>query len=260
MHSTGSLPNQSADNLSTDDASRVDAIAIQQRKVKSEAASPSFGANRTIQTGQLPPLDLSAIDSYPAMIANSFDLFGTYSEADQCLYSAGLSAASVDWSHYDLEFNTNKAADNFAPSNYSQPQSFSAFDFNGSEQAPTLTTATSGEVSEVEDFIGMVDDFDVTAGFGRTSTTSTGFDLSAAQANLLGNADFNLDYEDLKLVKPDPDFLPTPPSLAGDDSAMNQLSGAFYSFVENDPSLVWAQPGLNESPDPNAIPFWDTTQ
>jgi len=66
------------------------------------------------------------------------------------LYSAGLSAASIDWSHYDgLDFNN----DDFATSSYSQAASFTGFELSSNELQPALTTtSTSGEISEVEDY------------------------------------------------------------------------------------------------------------
>ncbi|KHO01667.1 Copper fist DNA binding domain protein [Metarhizium album ARSEF 1941] len=139
------------------------ATAREQRRVKSETTSPlmSSGSFTQLQSG-LPPLDLSGID-YPSYVVNgSFEMFssGVSSEVDGPIFSAGLSAASVDWSHYDLG---EAKPENFAPSSYSQAgaRSFNGlFEFgSGSEQLPRLanTTSTSGEVSEVEDFLGNGD-------------------------------------------------------------------------------------------------------
>jgi len=65
------------------------------------------------------------------------------------MFSAGLSSASIDWSHYDgLDFNN----ENFAASSYSQAPSFTGFDFSSIDQPALTTTSTSGEISEVEDF------------------------------------------------------------------------------------------------------------
>ncbi|PNY28078.1 Copper resistance protein CRF1 [Tolypocladium capitatum] len=132
------------------------------RRVKSETASPLMSGSGFPQlNGTLPPLDLSRIE-YPSYVGSgTFEMFGPgmTSEQEAPMYSAGLSAVSVDWSHYDL----GEAKSDFAPSSYSQAgaQSFSGlFDFNsGSEQLPRLanTTSTSGEVSEVEDLIGNGD-------------------------------------------------------------------------------------------------------
>ncbi|KAF4780700.1 copper fist DNA binding domain-containing protein [Colletotrichum scovillei] len=194
LHSTSSLgshsPERISDNPLKDPVSgRV--APVPQRLVKSEAASPLMRGSSGFQqlNNQLPPLDLSGIE-YPTYVPNaSFDLFGgsgMSSDHDAPIFSAGLSAASVDWSHIDLTDRTDK----FAPSSYSQAgaQSFNGiFDFGtGSEPAPTLaaTTSTSGEVSEVEDnFIAGDSDFD---GFGTGSNSfihpasflATGADLS----------------------------------------------------------------------------------
>lgn len=102
------------------------------RKSKSEAASPLMtgSSSFTHLNGQLPPLDLTSID-YSWNGSNKFDLYTSASEFEQPIFSAGLSAASVDWSHYDgLDFAARAAAD-FAPSNYSQPQSYGGFDLSG---------------------------------------------------------------------------------------------------------------------------------
>lgn len=261
-----SVPNatttsRSADSLLQSDQSRISDTSgsfsgtSRRRGVKSEAASPSMSATRLGQMSQLPPLDLSAID-YPAY-PGTFDMFSGFSDQDQALFSAGLSATSVDWSHYDLEFNASKIGDNFAPSSYSQAQSYSGLEFNGSEQAPTLTTATSGDVSEVEDFMGpSLDDFDASTAFGRASTASSGFNISTTQAGILNSADLatTYDFDDLKGMKTGTKYLATPGSLAGEDA-----SG--YSFVENDPSL-WINDYASGLPydtsDPALAAFWDT--
>ncbi|CEJ90974.1 hypothetical protein VHEMI06722 [[Torrubiella] hemipterigena] len=134
----------------------------EQRRVKSEAASPmlSSSASSFAHLNGLPPLDLSRID-YPSYSNDkSFDLFPAGMGDDGPIFSAGLSAASVDWSHYDL---SESKTGSFAPSSYSQTgaQSFNGmFEFgSGSEQLPTLanTTSTSGDVSEAEDFMSGAD-------------------------------------------------------------------------------------------------------
>ncbi|KAF4806127.1 Copper resistance protein CRF1 [Colletotrichum siamense] len=199
LHSTSSLgshsPERVGDSLK-DAASTRSGPVRQQRLVKSEAASPLMRGSSSFQqlNNQLPPLDLSAIE-YPQYQPNgTFDLFG--SSGDGPIFSAGLSTASVDWSHIDLADKTDK----FAPSSYSQAgaQSFNGmFDFpTGSEPAPTLaaTTSTSGEVSEVEDNLmpGDSSDYD---GYGTGSnsfihpasgsylTNGTGTDLTAIDYN-----------------------------------------------------------------------------
>jgi hypothetical protein len=115
---------------------------------------------------------------------------GVPSEVDGPIFSAGLSAASVDWSHYDLG---EAKPENFAPSSYSQAgaHSFNGFDFgSGSEQLPRLanTTSTSGEVSEVEDFMGNGDG-DLDTGFGTNSFIR--------QANIVGSSTdlTSIDYD-----------------------------------------------------------------
>ncbi|KAJ9133056.1 Copper resistance protein CRF1 [Pleurostoma richardsiae] len=260
MHSTSSGGNNSIDSLDRD--SPVGSAGVAQEHSKSEAASPLMtGSSAFTQlNGQLPPLDLSACPPY-VPTTDSFDLFGSVSsDYEQPMFSAGLSAASVDWSHYDgLEF-ASKAGDNFAPSNFSQAQSFGGI----FEQPPTLTTSNSGEVSEVEDFVATAgDDFDV-ATFSRTA--SSGF-LGSTQASLLGSTDFSgIDFDDFRFVKAGNKFLPSPSSLPTEDSSLAATAAAdiaSYSLVEDDPAFWMADyahglPVMTESPDPNATAFWGT--
>ena len=162
--SPGGLANRSVDNLphtSTIDALHSDShikdsmVSAQQeqRMVKSEHNSPIFGsANLDQLNGQLPPLDLSSLENFPPAynFPLEYDGLPTISDIDQPIFSAGLSASSVDWSHYDgLDFNN----DNMAPSNFSQAASFAGFDFSSIDQPALTTTSTSGEISEVEDFM-----------------------------------------------------------------------------------------------------------
>ncbi|KND90506.1 Copper resistance protein CRF1 [Tolypocladium ophioglossoides CBS 100239] len=219
--------------------SRV-AASREPRRVKSETASPLMSGSSFPQlNGPLPPLDLSRIE-YPSYVGSgTFEMFGSgmTSEQEAPMYSAALSAASVDWSHYDL----GEAKGDFAPSSYSQAgaQSFNGlFDFgSGSEQLPRLanTTSTSGEVSEVEDFMGNGDgDLE---GF-RAGNNNSGF---VRQGNMVGNlADLSsIDYDSFY-------------SKNADNAATT--TGAI-SMVEEDPAF-W-MPNYNdgvatmdESPDP----------
>lgn len=203
--------------------------ATGQRRVKSEATSPMMSSSAFQPNGAVPPLDLSGIEyhSYvPGGNAGGFDLFGpsVSPDHDTPLYSAGLSAASVDWSHYDF------AGDNFGPSSYSQAgtQSFGNFpDFgSNSEHLPNLvnTTSTSGDVSEVEDFMSGADG-DFSGGFMRQGMMGNAVDIST------------IDYD----------------SFYKNAEQQNPIAGTGMSMVEEDPAF-WV-PGyvdgiVDESPDP----------
>jgi hypothetical protein len=165
--SPGGLANRSVDNLphtSTIDALHSDShikdsmvsAQQQQRLVKSEHNSPILSSTSTFDqlNGQLPPLDLSNLNSFPNDLTFvSFDGFPGISDIEQPIFSAGLSAGSVDWSHYDgLEFNNA----NFT-SSFSQAPSFTGFDFSSVDQPALTTTSTSGEISEVEDIVPITD-------------------------------------------------------------------------------------------------------
>lgn len=163
--SPAGLANRSVDNLphtSTIDALHSESqikdsmVSAQQeqRMVKSEQASPllSPASNLEQLNGLLPPLDLSNISGEYNFMQN-IDEFPGF-DTEQPMFSAGLSAASIDWSHYDgLEFNN----DDFGDSSYSQAPSFNGFDFSSIDQPALTTTSTSGEISEVEDFGNVAD-------------------------------------------------------------------------------------------------------
>lgn len=163
--SPSGLANRSVDNLphtNTIDALHSDShikdsmVSAQQeqRMVKSEHGSPLMSPNSSFDelNGMLPPLDLSNLSGDYNFMAN-LDGFCSAPELDQPLFSAGLTSASIDWSHYDgLDFNNNRnSTDNFADSTYSQAASFNGFDFSSIDQPALTTTSTSGEISEVED-------------------------------------------------------------------------------------------------------------
>ncbi|EXL94053.1 hypothetical protein NOF04DRAFT_1398684 [Fusarium oxysporum II5] len=253
-HSTGSLGADSMLQKSTREppSSRARAATNRERRVKSETASPLMSGASSFQNlnGNLPPLDLSGIEYPPYMANSTFDLFGSgfNSETDAPMYSAGLSAASVDWSHYDL---SEMKGESFTPSSYSQAgtQSFNGlFDFgSGSEHLPHLanTTSTSGEVSEVEDFLpGGDGDYDGLEGFSRADS------FIRQNGNVMANS------TDLTTIDYDSFY-------KGTDSG--PMAGAGLSMVEDDPAF-W-MPNYNEgittmdeSPDPlgpASVPsFW----
>jgi hypothetical protein len=155
-HDTARLTNRSVEDLASAD---IGGLGLGLRATRSENASPSpqqSGPAGIPVTGNNPsPLDLSGIQYESYASDGVVDFFG--STTPELCFSAGLSAPPVDWSNYEgLDF-ASKAADedNFAPSNYSQAQSFGTWDAIGSEQPPTLTTTTSnsGTVSEAGELI-----------------------------------------------------------------------------------------------------------
>ena len=229
-NSAGSL-GASAENLLMKGNGRSCAGSSREpRKVKSEAASPLLsGTGLTQMNGNLPPLDLSNLGYSSCVGSGTPDLFssGFSSDIDAPIYSAGLSAASVDWSHYDLG---DVKAESFAPSSYSQAaQSYNGIlEFSsGSEQLPHLanTTSTSGDVSEVEDFMAGGDgDLD---NFGGNSFFR--------QNNMLNSADLStIDYDSF-----------TSEAIAkGADSNLG-IAGS-TSQVEEDPAF-WVQDYATEN-------------
>ncbi|KAH6617818.1 hypothetical protein B0J18DRAFT_262071 [Chaetomium sp. MPI-SDFR-AT-0129] len=240
-------------------ASSVD-MSQAQRKVKSEATSPLLDGSSAFQIHpQLPPqLDL--------FIPKITDFFGTQSpEYEPPLFSA--TAASVDWSNYEGLELAGKTAD-FAPSNFSQAQSYGGFDFSGSEiPTMTTTTSTSGEVSEVEDFLSnSLDDFDIF----QSTPSLNGYGFPNAQVNLLGSTDLtnlDVDVDDYTYMRKDASkFLPTPATQVGDDPTLLNtnaptFNGLNNASLEDDPAYWmndYGMPGLTDSPTESTMPsLWD---
>ncbi|OTA03487.1 hypothetical protein A9Z42_0039540 [Trichoderma parareesei] len=134
-------------------AMQRDFLSYEQRQVKSEATSPLMSASPFGQLNRnLPPLNLSGISNYSAYPASAGVEMFTMPDTD--VLSASL-AQSVDWNQLGLgEANDGT----FTPSSYSQTGTHFTgnFDFgSGSEQLPALagTRSTSGETSEIEDFM-----------------------------------------------------------------------------------------------------------
>jgi hypothetical protein len=281
LHGSGSLANRSADDLlysatSFADGGRISPISTgsappDQRQTRSETASPHLMSSSAFPqpNGSLPPLDLSGIE-FPQYIPNALDFFGSLSEQEQPLFSAALSATSVDWSNFEgLEF-ASKNSENFTPSNFSQPQSFGGMEFSGSEQLPTLTTTTSNsaEVSEAEElFPSAAETLNLRAGL-RNSTASSDFGLSQTQANLLAGADINgLGFEEFKLLKDSGKFLPSPSATAttaqnpSGIAATSAPSAAALSLLDEEPAFwmpdmdgVSAMPETSDTSMPS---IWD---
>jgi len=254
----------SGDSSSASGDGSSEGIAQRQRRVKSEAASPLLeGSSSFAQlNGQLPPLDLSGI-KYPPYIPNSADFFGTLSDYEQPMFSAGLSAASVDWSNYEGLELAGKTAD-FAPSNYSQPQSYGGFDFTGSEiPTMTTTTSTSGEVSEAEDFLSNpLDDYDTF----QSNASISGYGFGQPAVDLLASTGLtSLDVDDFGYMKKDASkFLPTPATTAGDDPTLLTTSAPAFgglTSLDEDPGFWmndFGMPTVTESPtESNMASFWD---
>jgi len=297
--SPSGLANRSVDNLphtNTIDALHSESLIKdsmvhaqqEQRMVKSEHGSPLINSASNLDqlNGLLPPLDLSSIPGDYNFLQN-IEGFPSIPDHDQPLFSAGLSAASIDWSHYDgLDFNN----DSFTGDSYSQAASFTGFDFSGTDQPPLTTTSTSGEISEVEDFGPVSDaggttrpsllntqygsDFD-TSDFGgdiegyRLSTASSYIGLPQAQMLASNNVEA-IDIDSFLKGEPTPNKYPgrnhgLPPTnftdsskgpQAFDDNANFQLlttevdSDAFWmnDFTSSNMAI---NAGRNELPEDN---------
>lgn len=204
-------------------------------------ASPSSSFQQL--NGQLPPLDLSNIQ-YPEY-SSSFDMFTGVSDQEP-IFSAGLSAGSVDWTQYDLEIN----GDSYAPSSFDQARSYSGFDPAGSTE-PTLAS-NSGDVSETEDFVSAFSDSQID-GFS-TSAIGSYLNIPQNQAAMLAGCDLgNLDYDQFKGTAAASKFLTTATTTSLDDC------GSAFPLVDDD--ALWNMnsfnDGITQSPDPVASSLWD---
>lgn len=199
-------------------------LAREQRQVKSEATSPLMSASSFSQmSSNLPHLDLSGISNYSAYAnSTSFDLFSNgISDADGPILSASL-AQSVDWSHLDLR---EANGESFTPSSYSQAgtQFTGQLDFgSGSEQLPNLagTRSTSGDVSEVEDFMpGGEGDFE---GFTASGSyiRQANVDLTSIDYSLFDKTDNQALTGDFSTVEDDPAFYI--PNYSGSVAAVDE--------------------------------------
>ena len=211
------------------------------RLVKSEHGSPELKpVSRPVEAkGQIviPPLDPNAYSyspfgaasplvQHPSQSESRFpdslpeNYFVTYEMANEWeapMHSAGLSesAPEVDWSQYQL---TGENGNNYTGNNNgvasSQPPSYASFDHFSHLSHPGLTSS-SGEISEVEDYVPVknpdamransqdaLDDFSSIGGDESRATES--YRLSSAssyigmpQANMLANPNIEgLDIDD----------------------------------------------------------------
>ncbi|KAI1301040.1 hypothetical protein F5Y03DRAFT_385688 [Xylaria venustula] len=252
MHGSGTgvgSGTRSVDNLvgygKTGSRSRTTTMSssdMEARMIKSEAASPLIGGSSSFQqlNGQLPPLDLSNIQ-YPEYNP-AFDLFGSsgLSDHEAPIFSAGLSAASVDWTQYDgLEVN---GGDSLASSSFDPVQAYAGFDLASSVE-PTLTS-NSGDVSEAEDFGSA---FNETPLDGFRSGASGSY-LSMPENLVTSNDMSNLDFDQFKGTAASSKFMSLPPPL---DEAGYVEEDAYWGMSNfND--------GISHSPDPITTALWDS--
>lgn len=173
------------------------------RLVRSEHGSPE-PRPRSYTTGQVPPLDLQYpaynenVGQYPEEYTQSPSGFDNYytSEEQPPILSAGLSMPAVDWSALDLDNGAFSAA-------YSQPPSYASFEHSNVGQSG-LTTSSSGELSEVGDYIShnaqgsslrpeLASTSAEELSYNRLSSSSF---TSLPQTSMLSSSNLNnLDYE-----------------------------------------------------------------
>ena len=169
-------------------------------------------------------------------------MFGSsgLSDHEAPIFSAGLSAVSVDWAQYDgLEVN---GGDSLASSSFDPMQAYAGFDLASSVE-PTLTS-NSGDVSGAEDVAcafngGPLD--------GVRSGASGSY-MSMPDNVVTSNDLSNLDFDQFKGTAAASKFIsiPTPLEDAG--------------YVEDD--AYWGMSnfndGISHSPDPITTALWDS--
>ena len=126
------------------------------RRVRSEHGSPERSTARFRDSnGDLPPLDLSYAGyesvqaQYPedySQSPRSFENYYSTSHEELPALSAGMNMPAVDWSAVDLPLDGAYSAA------YSQPPSYASFEPSNVGQQG-LTTSSSGELSEVDDYV-----------------------------------------------------------------------------------------------------------
>lgn len=256
IHGHSDIAQRSMDSLPLTTAAHAapsqihDSITSAHRDVrlsKSEHGSPRpmIGSNVERLNSSLPPLDLSmpAFENLPgqqsARVNGTAGFEGYYSPLDfePMTFSAGLSMPPVDWSALDLPLDTAFSA------SYSQPPSYASLDHSNLGQSG-LTTSSSGEISEVEDLIGL-------GGFsppimGQNQYTSEPSEIGDVDAYRLSTASSYLGIpqasmlasNNLDSIDIDTFLKGTAPgsvsSLAASESPMNSGTFAMHGFTVRD--------------------------
>lgn len=176
------------------------------RLVRSEHGSPKPRAFPRYEgiDGSIPPLDLSyphfnhgmpspLPDEYNYSSSNGYEPYFTSPEEAPIL-SAGLISPVEDWSAVDLPLDSSAFS-----ATYSQPASYTSFDRNIGQ--PGLTTSSSGEVSEVDDYISqyplksepVTSTSPVVSDSGAYRLSSTSSYMSIPQASILSDSSHDMD-------------------------------------------------------------------
>jgi hypothetical protein len=125
------------------------------RLVKSEHGSPEIKPFSNLEplNTSIPPLD-SSYSPYdtgsPVMLPFGYERYPENyfapHDVEPALNSAGLNAPPVDWSTFGIPYDNPAFS-----TEHSQPPSYASFDYSNLGH-PGLTTSSSGDISEAEDF------------------------------------------------------------------------------------------------------------
>ena len=289
-----SLEAAAAAAAATNCGSFLPAQLSHQRRARSETASPLIFAGSLPHAHQLSgaandpltPLNMGLVGGFSSSSSNSnnFSSYGAFAPEpmDQPLFSAGLNAPPVDWSQFGFDFDRNfstSADDKFASAEaFGFPSRF-ACEFNGSEQAPTMTTGTSGEVSEAEDpNVPGFDDYEceydqdgtndaASSSINTFSHANSTISLHTASStvNVRSNT-ISGDMSEFRYLKAGNKFLPTPLTGVTDDLVTLQSMAGIPQVTgrDDDDSALWINdystglPSMTESPESDAMSFWAT--
>lgn len=194
--------------------------AQEQRLTKSESTSP------------LPPLDVTSAQNWQSSYgtAGSIGMFDGQDEIGGGLFSAALSAVSVDWRQYGLDYGS-KDMGTFAPSSYSQAASLGGFDQH--------SAMPSGNASEIED-LPAVDPMGTYPGNG---SASNGFSFTASQeslANAVGLSSSDFGFTQTSKDSQENRLLDSAAPLASEDVVLGAFAAPDMSEFQDD-AFFWLQ-------------------
>ncbi|CAK7568044.1 MAG: transcriptional activator haa1 [Sporothrix epigloea] len=278
----------------TDDGISYSAQLGQQQRPQPETASsmmyassfPQVSQPGSIANDQPLPLTSSMTGSYNPG-DNNLTVYNAFipEQMDRSVFGMGMSAPSVDWSQFGLDFdrgfnlgNDDKLA---SSRDFSFAKSF-GYEFNGSELAPTMTTGTSGDVSEAEDaFVSGLDDYDFDYDYDYDgsndaasnsitfSRTNSGFNLPASNPTVnVRSHTVSGDMNELRYLKAGKEFLTMPLTGMSDDLVTLQRMAEMQpqgTDPGDEECVLWmnedsSMPSMVESPESDAMSFWDRPQ
>ncbi|PSR97413.1 hypothetical protein BD289DRAFT_450923 [Coniella lustricola] len=242
--SVGSAGIRSRENLHDDFSDAEGGCMLQaqdQRLSKSETTTP------------LPPLDVTSAQNWQSSYGTTggIGMFDGQEDMGGPLFSAALSAVSVDWRQYGLDYGS-KDMGTFAPSSYSQAASLGGLDHH--------SAMPSGNASEIEDFPSV----DPLGSYPGSLSTSNVFSFTRSQeslANAVGLSSSDLGLTQTGKEAEENRLLESAAPMAPEDTVLNSFVPDMSEF--QDDAYFWFQQqgysGLpTDEPSNTADPtFWN---